>query len=64
MDYEFIDLVKIFQENSKNNFANWTWADVFKLKNKLIWSISNDDQKHYFKYFLLKKLNKLLLEKK
>lgn len=59
--YDFIDLVKIYQ---RADFSKWSWSDIFVLKNKFRWSIENQDQEHYFKYFVLYKLNKLLLEKK
>lgn len=60
-NYEFIELVRIYQ---RADFTKWDWADIFVLKNKFRWSIENQDQENYFKHFILKTLNKLLLEKK
>ena len=60
-NYDFIDLVKIFQ---RADFSKWDWADIFVLKNKFRWSIENQDQEHYFKHFILKKLNQLLEQQK
>lgn len=60
-NYEFIDLFRIYQ---RADFSKWDWADIFVLKNKFRWSIGNQDQEHYFKHFILKRLNQLLLEKK
>ena len=63
MTNDFYDLLAWFKQNQKNNFANLTWSDVFKLKYNLTFAIADKEQEHYYKHVLLKQLNKTLLEK-
>lgn len=63
MSNNFYELLAIFKENKKNNFANASWADIFKLKHKLLFSCNDLEQEQYYKHVLLKQLNKILVEK-
>lgn len=63
MSNDFDKWLACFKENKKNNFANCSWTDIFKLKYKLFFSCDDQEQEHYFKHVLLKQLNKILLEK-